>query len=315
VIDLDGRVTLANPKARDLGADDPALIRRWTDAAGATGAAGAAEPVTIEYETPDGSTLMVEMSGLRRRDGVKTGSIFNIEDRTELNRLRKQAKRADRLDSAGMMAAGMAHEIRNPLGGMDIFASLLRRELRDEPEKLKLLEHVATGIRSINNVISNFLLFTTEPKPARTEFDLCVLIRETMEFASYAFKQNGVIADADTPEGPVMMSADRDLLRQALLNLIHNSVNAMANGGRFHLTARTMEKSGRGWVEILCKDTGPGVPEDIREKIFDPFFTTKESGAGLGLSIVCQIAQAHGGYVDLVKSGGGAFVIAVPREV
>ncbi len=113
------------------------------------------------------------------------------------------------------------------------------------------------------------------------------------------------------------MVADQSLVRQVLLNMIHNSVGAMPDGGLFEISAKPIQSgSGAKRIEIMCSDTGSGVAEKIREKIFDPFFTTRDSGAGLGLSIVSQIAQAHGGYVDLLdsKDTGAAFVVSFPQE-
>lgn len=312
VTGIDGEIRLANPEAARLGADDPALVGEWKN-----GYANEAATQKTGFETEDGKILSISASSLRNERGERTGLIFIIEDETELDRLRKQARRSDRLAAVGKMAADMAHEIRNPLGGMELFASLLRRELEGDDDNLRLLSHVTTGIQSINNVISNMLLFTTEPAPVTERFDLKELITDLADFVKYILKQNGVTASLALPDGPLPLLADRNLMRQVILNLIHNAVSAMPDGGRMEIEARLAQSaSGKSSVEILVSDTGPGVEKSIREKIFDPFFTTREAGSGLGLSIASQIARAHGGYVDLIEaaSGGAKFIVSLPQE-
>ncbi len=316
-IGLDGEVYLANRAAGNLAVVENGLINKWLEEAKAGTGGRVKASHKIKWDGPDGRKLSVSVSPLKSKDEGKAGFVFIIDDVTEIARLRKQSMRADRLMALGEMAAGMAHEVRNPLGGIEIFTSLLMRELKGDDEKTKMLAHIATGVQSINNVISNFLLFTKEPKPNLREFDCKKLILDTLEFAGYVFEQNKIIVKSFLPKEEISMTGDPDLIRQVLLNMIHNSTQAMPDGGRFTLSARTvMEEGVRVSVEIICKDTGPGVDPETRDKVFDPFFTTKDSGAGLGLAIVSQIVQAHGGYVDILESPevGAAFVISLPLE-
>lgn len=316
VTGLDGKIRLANPEAVRLGADDSSILANWRNemVIGDTGTE-IIKP-KIDYLNRDGRDFVVTVSSLHKTGDGPSGFVFVIEDVTELNRLKKQGQRADRLAAVGEIAAGMAHEIRNPLGSMEIFASLLRRELEGDDDKLKLLGHVTTGMEAINNVIHNFLLFTKEPKPDRREFDLRNLILNILDFVKYVFEQNKIEVRASIPDAPLLINADESLVRQAILNMIHNAVGAMPDGGVFEIEVDSVKGvNGSKRIDIVCSDTGLGVSEKIREKIFDPFFTTKDSGSGLGLSIVSQIAQAHGGYVDLIekRGSGAAFVISLPQ--
>ncbi|MBI4665299.1 MAG: hypothetical protein HY751_02685 [Nitrospinae bacterium] len=302
-----GEIALANPEAARLGVDKPEFIARLNTPPSRAG--------SLETQL-EGKQLEVTISPLNH-GGQPAGHVFVIEDVTELSRLKRQESRNERLSALGRMAAGMAHEIRNPLGGMELFASILRRDLVDDPEKLKLLDHLGVGIQSINNVVSNFLLFTREPTPRRQWFDLAKLITDTLEFAGYAFRESGVSAIVSMPEGGLDVYADAGLLRQALLNLINNATQAMPEGGRITVTAGIhIVSAGDEQVRIVVEDTGPGIPAQARDRIFDPFFTTKESGAGLGLAIVSQIAQAHGGYVDMLEPErkGARILISFPRD-
>lgn len=316
VTGLDGKIKLTNPEAVRLGADDSAIIAKWrNEMVGQKPGAGIVRP-KLGYSSPEGKDFLVTASSLNETGGGPSGFVFVIEEVTELNRLKKQSQRADRLAAVGEIAAGMAHEIRNPLGGMEIFASLLRRELEHDDDKLKLLGHVTTGMEAINNVIHNFLLFTKEPKPDRKEFDLRNLILNILDFVKYVFEHNKIEVRASIPDAPLSINADESLIRQAVLNMIHNSIGAMPDGGLFEVEVKRVEGENEPErIEIVCSDTGSGVSEKIREKIFDPFFTTKDSGSGLGLSIVSQIAQAHGGYVHLIdrRGGGAAFVVSLPQ--
>lgn len=311
----DGEIVMENPEAKKLGVAEDDLIKKWLEQIDVDEFKASGKKRKIEWDKPDGKKLSIAITSLERGIDSSAGLIFIIDDVTEIVRLRKQSNRADRLATVGEVAAGMAHEVRNPLGGIEIFTSLLRRELEGDEEKLKMLSHISTGAQAINNVISNFLLFTREPMPVKKEFDIVKLITNTLEFAGYVFEHNHINVKAIMDDDTIPVVADPDLVRQALLNIIHNATQAMPDGGEFTISVKTVSKDGeKSAVEIICMDTGPGAPENIRDKIFDPFFTTKETGAGLGLAIVSQIVQAHGGYVDLLKTEGqgAGFIISFP---
>jgi signal transduction histidine kinase len=266
-----------------------------------------------EWKGAGDEVFEVSMTRFYPGGGGPGGRIFVADDVTELARLKKQATRTEKLRALGEMAAGLAHEIRNPLGGMELFASILRRELEGDDEKLRLLNHISYGIQSVNNVIGNVLLFTKEIKPARKEFDLKRLVEDILEFTGAVFEKSHVTVKAILPDKPLPITADEGLIRQLMLNLVRNAVQAMPDGGEFGVRlASAGNRSGS--VEIVVSDTGPGVPAKVRDRIFDPFFTTKDGGAGLGLAIASQIAQAHGGYIDLLDSSesGARFMISLP---
>lgn len=317
VTDIEGRVILHNAPAARRRFDGGAQIAGWLAAVG-EGAHTERRSVG-EWKGADDEVFEISMTRFHPGGGGPGAMIFVAEDVTELARLKKQAVRAEKLRALGEMAAGMAHEIRNPLGGMELFASILRRELEGDDEKLRLLNHISYGIQSVNNVIGNVLLFTKEIKPVRKEFDVKRLVEDILEFTGAVFEKSRVTVKTVLPEKPLTITADEGLIRQLMLNLIHNAIQAMPDGGEFgvKLTASKTGKDRKGGVEIFVSDTGPGVPAGIRERIFDPFFTTKEGGAGLGLAIASQIAQAHGGYIDLLDTpeGGARFMISLPGEM
>ncbi len=314
VTDMEGRIILHNAPAVKRGFDGGSQITGWL---AAVGEGLHVEKRSVgEWKGVGDEVFEVSMTQFHPEGGGPGAMIFVAEDVTELARLKKQAVRAEKLRALGEMAAGLAHEIRNPLGGMELFSSILRRELEGDDEKLRLLNHISYGIQSVNNVIGNVLLFTKEIKPVRKEFDVKRLVEDILEFTGAVFEKSRVTVKAVLPEKPLIVTADEGLIRQLMLNLIRNAIQAMPEGGEFdvRLIATQNAKNRKNGVEILVSDTGPGVPARIREKIFDPFFTTKEGGAGLGLAIASQIAQAHGGYIDLLDTpeGGARFMISLP---
>ncbi len=235
-----------------------------------------------------------------------------LDREVSLHRAR-QADREGRLSAANSMAAMLAHEIRNPLGSMELFAGLLRREIAGDEDALSLLDRLSSGIAAINNVVANYLVFTKELKPARNRFDAIPLLGDAMALARAPLDAEGVSVTVSLPDEPLYILGDRELLRQAVLNLARNGAQAMPTGGSFTLTANRVTDANGERLEIVVTDTGPGVPPEVRDKVFDPFFTTKESGAGLGLAIVSQVAGVHGGWADLLPTDTGAsFVLALP---
>jgi len=222
--------------------------------------------------------------------------------------LELQALRQSRLAAMGEMAATLAHEVRNPLGGMELFTRLLIDELATQPRAHRLAQQVARGIQDLNHLVSNILEYGRMPDPK-------------LAWSSVG----GVIEDAFAVVGPSLHAAirvrlpdarelfwwlDRGLLTQVLLNLLRNAGEAM--GERGTLTVEVHAEEGER-LRLVVADTGPGIPRDSESKIFDPFFTTKERGTGLGLAVSRTAVLAHGGNLTLEPSEVGArFVVSLP---
>ena len=296
-----GRGEEAAPRAPDAPAQEPD------------------EPLT--FPRPDGETLRLQISRTRMSgEGRPLGYIVNAQNVTLLKQLEEQAERRNRFTAMGEMAATIAHEIRNPLGSIELFASLVKKGLADE-EKLALMNHISSGIANMNHIISNVLQYT-KPRPANLRtLELHGLLHEMGEFSRYMAEQNGVELVYDLVEGAARVRGDEDLLKQVFHNLLLNAVQAMPEGGRVTFgsrrrtlgNARELARFGevplRGGaalevIEVGVKDTGPGIPKEVQKKIFDPFFTTKARGTGLGLAIVHNIIESHHATVDVVSGEG-----------
>lgn len=209
-----------------------------------------------------------------------------------------------------MMLAGIAHEVRNPLGGIDLFAGLLADELRDDAEKREYVGKIQRELKYLGRVVEDFLDFAREPKLTREELDVRVLLHEIAELARPEADARGHTIEIDAPES-IRVLADAATLRRAFLNLVRNAVQICPEGARIRLIGR--EIGGR--IELCVEDDGPGVPPEARAQLFTPFFTTREKGLGLGLALVRRIAEAHGGTARLAESEqGAAFVVELPAR-
>ena len=227
----------------------------------------------------------------------------------EKEALRAQAERNMRLAAVGEMAARMAHELRNPLGSIELFASLLKKGLSSDPEKSKWTEHISSAVTAMDYSLSNLLLFTGKPTPHMRDVDLQNIMEESRLFATHLIRQNKIQFVHEIGALPKPFLSDEDLLRQIFLNLILNAVDAMPHGGELRATAVSRlvpsgDAIGREGVLVTVTDTGCGIPKEILSRIFDPFFTTKNKGTGLGLAIVHNAIQALDGVIQVHSKPG-----------
>jgi signal transduction histidine kinase len=200
-----------------------------------------------------------------------------------------------------MMLAGIAHEVRNPLGGLELYAGLLREALGSQPERLEEVRRIEREVGHLKTVVSEFLDFARPPAPHLEIVPLRPLFEEIRELTETS---GGPAIAIDAP-AELQVRADASQLRRALLNLARNAV-AAARGGHVQIGARRVESG----VRIEVHDDGPGVPAGLREQIFAPFFTTREKGTGLGLAFVREIVRAHGGEVSVRDAAGGGSVFS-----
>jgi two-component system sensor histidine kinase PilS (NtrC family) len=249
--------------------------------------------------------LGVTTSQLRNATGEKIGLILVFTDLTDVKALREQVELKKRLTQLGEMSAGIAHELRNPMSVIAGYAKLLSKKVGSSDETI--VNAILKEIENVDNIISEFLAFAKPTDLNRTSVNLNRLIEETV---------TTVVSDNDTikvlikAEKPISIMADEILLRQAITNLLINAVDAMPGGGKLNIELNDFYDK----VGMCIKDTGHGVPEDIKQKIFLPFYTTKHKGIGLGLAIVQKIIVSHGGSIEIdsVDGEGTTFRIILP---
>jgi len=328
VIDIDGKLLMCNSAVERItghnaGAMKTPQFQAWLRTLlpanhGAQDGAGASSyDVAFMRNGADMRSLKVLRSPAMDARNETLGVLFIIQDQTRLKRLEAQAERDSRLKAMGEMAIRIAHEVRNPLGSIELFASILRRELEGQADLQRMTEHIINGVKSLDNAISNLLLFTRPPQPVLKETVLNSFFDEFVDFIRPVVGRSGVELSYKPLPQALVVAADRDLLKQVFLNLALNALQAMPAGGLISIDFRAYAEeyqNGREWVEIIFGDTGVGIPSDSLNKIFHPFYTTKEKGTGLGLAIVHNIIECHQGLLEVrSKVGNGStFLITLP---
>jgi signal transduction histidine kinase len=225
--------------------------------------------------------------------------------REELSEKNRLLERKNRLAALGEMAAGLAHEIRNPLGGIQLYASMLAQDVADREAPLKAVAKISAGVRRVEALVGQVLQFSREISARPQPVDLIAIVEQAIDHAGKTMAERQVECSLESePQLPV--GVDPLLLGQAVLNLILNAAEAIEGGGTIVVTcASPPEGSEAKQFHLTVRDSGPGIAPQILDRIFNPFFTTKESGTGLGLAIVHRIVEAHDGTITACNGEGG----------
>ncbi len=223
----------------------------------------------------------------------------------ELEQKNKLLERKTRLEVLGEMAAGVAHEIRNPLGGILLYAGLLERDLAGSPEALRLIRSIMSGVRSLNTTVADLLSFTRGFEATIHVCSLSRVIESTLTDAIGELARTDVVVNREYANPDIEVMVDPELLRRAILNLVLNAIQAMGKRGTLSMrNGMTSDvEEGAWWIEV--SDTGPGVNSEIMDRLFEPYVTDKPGGTGLGLAIVQKIAESHGGMASVCNLGNG----------
>jgi len=226
---------------------------------------------------------------------------------------RETLERDDRLQAMGWMVTKIVHDVRNPLGSIELISSLLKKELAGDHDKQELLGHIIYGVRNIDTVLSNLLHFTKLPKPRLEPENIGAIIEGSLDDVSYLINKKYISVNKCFPDN-LQINCDKTLIRQVFLNLFLNSLQAMTDGG--NLSVEVFKDEDNNGIVISVQDTGSGMDSKDIDKIFDPFFTTKEKGSGLGLTIVHNIMSAHKWTIKAYsKPGDGSiFVMNLPSK-
>lgn len=264
----------------------------------------------LELRAQDGHTVQVieRDSPLFGRNGARIGVVKVFQDQTELETLRTKMRQQDRLAAIGEMAATVAHEIRNPLGGIRGFASLLARDLNDDDPRRRLVDKIQIGARELERVVSELLEYTRPLQLQLRTVSCAELVDVTLGYVELGNRpvqiKNGIARD-------LLASVDPDKIRQVFLNIILNAVQSIDGPGEVHITA----KPSNALIAIAFKDTGCGMSSEQLTQVFSPFFTTKEKGTGLGLAVASKIVEAHNGSITVESNPGegSTFYVHLPR--
>ena len=326
-IDRAGAIVLLNDEARRLfrlspgdvtGQLYPDLLHEHSDIVRVLGGAFELQalPNRAELRLKSTDTVIGYTLSLVRDDhGEPVGAALFFKDLTHVEQIEERERLRDRLAAVGEMAAVMAHEIKNPLAGIEVLAGLLRRKVADNAEAQSLAQDIINEAKMANAIVQEVLAFV---RPVRLQVDrtsLADAVTAAISLADGKATRGSILVDVQLPQTLPTLGADQHQLTQVFCNLLINAYEALEGRGRVEIRARLANTAAEGallpdghtavpTVVVDVSDDGPGVPADIAEKIFNPFFTTKAQGSGLGLAIVRKIVDAHEGRIDMTTGDG-----------
>jgi len=272
-------------------------------------------PTTTVGHEPDLAVILRTYNDvterLKRSHEALQSEVVRLHD--ELHEKNRELHRRERLAALGEMAAGLAHEIRNPLGGIGLYASLLEKDLADRAHEQGIARRISAGVQNLEKIVRDILSFSGDAPPRPADVRLGPIVDSAVAQTAAQARARGI----DVIVGPKLHDAearcDASQIERALLNLILNAIDVVADRG--HVWIRCVPGDA-DIVDIMVEDDGPGIGAGHLHRIFNPFFTTKDHGTGLGLAIVHRIAEAHGGRVSARnrREGGACFVLSLPTS-
>ena len=337
VVDAEGRITRFNQAAADiLGCPEEKVVGRSCEEVLGEAASDLLRALASGESVRGGEKSITSAGGrmvpvcyntscLRNAAGEAVGGVESFDDISKLQELSGQASRVSTLTALGEMAATVAHEIRNPLGGIGGFAGLLERDLEVEDPRRRLVKRIIDGVAGLNRIVSDLLTYT---RPVQLNLRPVDVVQVVEDAAAFFEIDAGVRMDSvevrraySAPE--IVCRVDPEQIQQIVLNLLHNALQAMPDGGELGIglaeldaaeDARTQLAS--PCVVLTVRDSGVGMSEEVKAKLFRPFFTTKEDGNGLGLATARKAIEAHGGdiQVESEPDEGSTFTLFIPKS-
>jgi signal transduction histidine kinase len=262
----------------------------------------------------DGWALGISCAYLRKSQGIGQDRIWIIRDITEQKRLAMERERTQQSLALAEMTTLLAHEIRNPLGSMELFTGLLEESAANNPETRQWLNHLRAGLRSLSATVNNVLQFHAQGNLRLLSLDIDRLLREVSEFLLPVARQRRQQIKYEASLSGVIIQADSNRLKQVLLNLSLNAIRAMAQGGTLQFELGWAPQFPGGLVRIVVRDEGRGIEPGLLGRIFEPGFTTTPGSPGLGLAVCKKIVEQHGGVIEVQSKPkeGARFAIILP---
>jgi two-component system, sporulation sensor kinase E len=271
----------------------------------------------IEITYPEHRFLDFYIVPLAAVTPEEKGAVVLLRDVTRDRESESRTIESERLNAIMLLAAGVAHEIGNPLNSLTIHLQLLERELAglkaaDRAGVQELVEVAKREVDRLDQIISQFLRALRPTEPAFERASVREVLEQTLQFLKHEIKDRDVLVEVEAPDGLPTALLDRTQIRQAFFNIIRNAIQAMSNGGLLKISLSSTDR----FVVASFKDTGPGIPPEELGTIFEPYFTTKAEGSGLGLMIVQRIMRDHGGEIEVRSEPklGTTFTLYLPRD-
>ena len=326
VFDCDGRISHYNNAAESLleisggliGKTDGELVagdtRHEVSAKHtlSTGEEFSSEEKLVTLKSGKEIPVAVSTSLMKDQSGTVIGAVEVIHDLTKIRALEDQVSRVKALAALGEIAATVAHEVRNPLGGIAGFASLLKRDLPEDHAGQRLADNIIKGVENLNDSVTRLLAYAREINLSPRDVELDNFLAEIVTYFRADINHSSGKFRIETRLSPkdLRWRLDPEQFRQAVVNLLHNAVQAMPEGGAIELAA-----TGDEMLRVDVTDEGEGIGDELMERIFTPFFTTKQGGTGLGLATVKKIVDAHRGKIEVESMAGRGtkFKLFFPR--
>jgi signal transduction histidine kinase len=263
-----------------------------------------------EFEAAGGQRVQVSLDFVQEETS-QIGALVIMRDTESVRRIGDEIEMSRRLSASGRLTRGVAHEVKNPINAIVLHLQLLQNKLaQEEPDTRRHVDIIDSEIRRLDRVVQTLVDFTRPRDLHIEEIDFRQLLEDVMQLAAPDAEQHGVSIERHFPDQDLPVKVDVDLMKQAILNVVINGVQAMPQGGRLTISARRENNA----VVAEVQDQGGGIPKDMREKIFELYFTTKKEGSGIGLAQTYQILQWHYGSVDFesAEGAGTTFRFQIP---
>jgi signal transduction histidine kinase len=254
-----------------------------------------------EIQIEGGRRIEVSLDFIEER-GERIGALITMRDSESVQKIEDEIELSRRLAAIGRLTSGVAHEVKNPINAIVLHLEVLREKLPDlEPDSKRHMDVISNEIRRLDRVVQTLVDFSRPVELRLFETDLRRTLEDVALLAIPQASQQGIKLERNVPSEPLVVRIDSDLIKQAVLNVVLNGIQAMGNsGGMLTLSAR---KDG-SMVTVDVHDQGPGIPASLREKIFNLYFTTKKGGSGIGLAMTYRVMQLHNGAVEFESQNG-----------
>jgi PAS domain S-box-containing protein len=253
-----------------------------------------------EIETEHGRHIQVSLDFIEER-GERIGALLTLRDAESVHRIEDEIELSRRLAAIGRLTSGVAHEVKNPINAIVVHLEVLRQKLKEiDPDTRRHMDVIGSEIQRLDRVVQTLVDFTRPVDLRLSVMDLRRMVEDVVMLASPAAEQHKIRIERQAGKDPLAVRMDADLVKQALLNIVLNGVQAMPEGGALRVAIR---REGDGAL-ITVRDQGAGIPEDIRDKVFNLYFTTKKGGSGIGLAMAYRVVQLHHGSVEFTSVAG-----------
>jgi len=266
--------------------------------------------VAEEIEDEQGRHVQVSLDFIEER-GERIGALLNLRDAESVHRIEDEIELSRRLSAIGRLTSGVAHEVKNPINAIVVHLEVLRQKMKEiDPDTKRHVDVIGSEIQRLDRVVQTLVDFTRPVELRLSDMDLRKVVEDVVLLASPAAERHKVIIEREASQEPLPVRVDADLVKQAILNIVLNGVQAMPDGGTLRIAGTREGEVGM----IMVRDQGAGIPENIRDKIFNLYFTTKSGGSGIGLAMAYRVVQLHHGSLEFTSiiDHGTTFYLRFP---